>query len=336
MASTGIMPARSANFRVVVITLQEHNASRLRAPLWRDHCRLLGASALWGSSFLLIEIALADFSPVAIAAYRIGVAAVIVCLICHVMGLWTGLTRRSLILLAAIGLLNSAVPFTLIGWGQLRIDSSTTAILLASSPFFTLLFSHFMTRDDRFSWPRLAGLTLGFLGVIVLLGKGAMQGDGGLSGMLAVILAGCCYSLSSLLIRRLQGMPTLLLVAGTLLAGSAVMLPVLLILSPPWQQQWHLQTTAALLFLSLGPTAIAYVLRAQIVQINGAVYMSNVGYLIPLFAVLWGWLFLSLKPSLTLWLALALILAGVALGQRHRHVLPLAANARNQPNSRVC
>lgn len=300
--------------------MQEHHVTPLRAPLWRDHLRLLCASALWGSSFLLIEIALADFSPVAIATYRISIAAIIICIVCRLMGQSMLLNRRHVVLLGLIGLLNSAVPFTLIGWGQLSIDSATTGILLASSPFFTLLFSHFMTEDDRFSWPRLAGLTLGFLGVFVLLGSSVMQGGDGLSGMLAVILAGCCYAMSSLLIRRLKGMPALLLVAGTLVAGSAAMLPALLLISPPWEQSWHGPTTLALLFLALGPTAVAYVLRARIVQINGAVYMSNVGYLIPLFAVLWGWLFLSQQPDLTLWLALILILGGVALGQRGRRV----------------
>ena len=298
--------------------MQELNEHRLRKPLIQDHIRLLGAAAIWGSSFLLNEVALADFAPMAIATYRIVVAAVLICLICRWLGLGVVLNRRSLVLLSAIGLLNSAVPFTLIGWGQLRIDSATTAILLASSPFATLLFSHFMTRDDRFTWPKFAGLMLGFTGVIVLLGQGLLQGGGSVSGMLAVVLAGCCYSMSSLLIRRLTGMPTLLLVAGTLVAGCVVMLPLLLVLHPPWQQDWHTDTLSALTVLALGPTAIAYVLRAQIVQINGAVYMSNVGYLIPLFAMLWGWLFLSQQPTLAMWVALMLILAGIAVGQRSK------------------
>ncbi len=175
-----------------------------------------------------------------------------------------------------------------------------------------------MTRDDRFSWPKFTGLMLGFTGVIVLLGQGLLQGGGSVSGMLAVVLAGCCYSMSSLLIRRLTGMPTLLLVAGTLVAGCVVMAPLLLVLHPPWHQDWHTNTLSALVVLALGPTAIAYVLRAQIVQINGAVYMSNVGYLIPLFAMLWGWLFLSQQPTLAMWIALLLILAGIAVGQRSK------------------
>ncbi len=310
------MPAPWVKFRVFINILQELNGPSLRNPQFSDYIRLLSAAGLWGSSFLLNEIALADFAPVAVASYRIIIATVVVCLVCYAKRLTTVLDRRTLQLFLAIGLLNSVVPFSLIGWGQLRIDSSTTAILLATSPFVTLLMSHYMTTDDRFSWQKLTGLLFGFAGVLVLLGQGFMQGEGSVGGMLAVVLAAACYSLSSLLIRRLGTQPSLVIVAGTLLASCVVVVPVLLIFFPPWQQAYHAPTLSALLFLSVGPTAVAYVLRAQIVQLNGAVFMSNVGYLIPLFAVLWGWLFLRQQPSVVLWLALGLILMGVALGQR--------------------
>jgi drug/metabolite transporter (DMT)-like permease len=99
-----------------------------------------------------------------------------------------------------------------------------------------------------------------------------------------------------------------------------VLVPVLLVYFPPWQLTYQTHTLMAVLYLALGPTAIAYVLRAQIVQINGAVFMSNVGYLIPLFAVFWGWLFLDQHPSALMWLALAMVLAGIALGQWRKPV----------------
>lgn len=312
------MPARITKFRVVVSTLQEINGPALRKPVFWDYARLLVASALWGASFLLNEVALSDFSPVAIATYRITLASIALCAVCYWLGLRLPFDRRTALMLVAIGVLNSVVPFSLIGWGQLRIDSATTAILLASTPFTTLLLSHLMTRDDRFAWNKLLGLLLGFLGVVVLLGQGVQQGNGSLAGMLVVILAGGCYSLSSLLIRRLGDMNTLVLVAASLAAGALVMLPLLFWFYPPWDQPYRHSSLSALLFLAVGPTAIAYVLRAQIVQLNGAVFMSNVGYLIPLFAVLWGWLFLAQQPSLVMWLALVLILGGIALGQRRK------------------
>lgn len=271
---------------------------------------------MWGGTFLLNEIALADFAPVAIAAYRIMVAGLILCLVCYWRGLVPVFTPRTIGLVIAISLLNSVIPFSLIGWGQLSIDSSTTAILLATSPFFSLLLSHYMTQDDRFTWFKLAGLVIGFIGVLVLMWQGQAQGSGSLAGMLVVVLAAACYSLSAILVRKLAGMPSLVMVASSLTVASLILLPVLLWWYPPWHQTYQTSTISALLFLAIGPTATAYVLRVRIVKSSGAVFMSNVGYLIPLFAVFWGWLFLSQKPSVVMWLSLALIFTGLAVGQR--------------------
>jgi len=280
-----------------------------------DYARLFSAAAIWGASFLAIEFALPDFSPFAIASYRIILAALLLMCICLYRSQVPALSRHQILFIAAIGVLNTVVPFILIAWGQLSIDSATTGILLASSPFVTLVLSHFMTRDDRFSWNKFFGLILGFLGVAALLGNGLQQGGGTFTGMLAVVLAGCCYGLSSILIRRLGSIASVPLAAGMLLSSALLMLPLLLWLDPPWQQQYRFSSFMAKVFLIIGPTAIGYVLRAQIVKNNGAVFMSNVGYLIPMFAVLWGWMFLNHQPTGIMLIALVLILLGIAIGQ---------------------
>lgn len=310
------MPVRFAIFRVLDNTLQDRHSQKLRKAGIGDYILLLGAAGMWGGTFLLNEIALDDFSPVAIAAYRISLAAIILSIFCILKGLTPSMNLRTFGLIALISVLNSVVPFSLIGWGQLRIDSATTAILLASSPFFSLLLSHFMTNDDRFTWKKFVGLVFGFLGVVCLMWQGLTEEGGSLFGMLAVVCAAACYSLSAVLIRRLGPMPSLLLVASSLAIASFMLLPVLLWWYPPWTQSYSTSTLSAVLFLAIGPTAIAYVLRVKIVQNNGAVFMSNVGYLIPLFAVFWGWLFVSQTPSLVMWVSLALIFTGIGIGQR--------------------
>jgi len=299
----------------------------VRSPTATDVARLLLASALWGSSFLCNAIALEDFAPVAIAGWRVSLAAVVVLLACRLRGLGVTLDRRVVVLFLSIGLLNGAAPFTLIGWGQLHVDTATASLLIAASPFATLLFSHFMTDDDRFTWRRLAGLVIGFGGVATLLGRGLAEGGGSLPGMLAIALAACCYAFSALLIRRLGEMSSLVVVAGTLSASTLMLLPVVLWTHPPWSQSAGAAPIAAVLFLSLGPTAAAYVLRARIVQTNGAVFMSGAGYLIPPFAMFWAWLFLGERPAGTALFALALILAGLAIGRprarRHSRASPV-------------
>jgi len=288
----------------------------IRKPVPGDYVRLFVVSAVWGASFICNDIALAHFSPLAITCWRVVLAAVVILLICRQLQLRIPTDARSLTLFALIGVLNSAVPFTLIGWGQQSVNSAITALLIATSPFITLLLSHFMTLDDRFSHNRLFGLMVGFSGVVLLFGHGILISGSSVSGMLAIILASACYAASSLLIRKLAHLRSLVIVAGSLLIGGAMLLPVLLWQFPPWQQQASTSSIAAILFLAIFPTATAYVLRAQIVQLNGAVFMSNAGYLIPLFATLWAWIFLSEIPSAIMWAAMLLIFSGIYIGQR--------------------
>jgi len=288
----------------------------IRKPIPGDVGRLLLVSAIWGSAFICNSIALVDFSPLAIACWRIVLAALLVWFICRRLSLSIPVDRRSLSLFMLIGVLNSIVPFTLIGWGQLTVNSAITALLIATSPFATLLLSHFMTRDERFSVNRLIGMLVGFAGVVLLFAHEIVIAGNSLLGMLAIMLAASCYSMSSLLIRQLAHLNSLVIVAGSMCTSLAVAVPVLCLLYAPWKQSASLTSLSALLFLAIFPTAIGYVLRARIVQLNGALFMSNAGYLIPLFATLWAWLFLSEVPKTIMWVSMALIFTGIYLGQR--------------------
>lgn len=243
-------------------------------------------------------------------------AAMILLFICRRLNLTIPADATSLGLFAIIGTLNSVVPFTLIGWGQQTVNGAVTALLIATTPFSTLLLSHFMTRDDRFSVNRLLGIVIGFSGVAVLFAHQLVLSGNSLLSMLAILLAALCYSFSSLLIRRLVHLPGLVIAAGSMLTTCVVLLPLLLWDSPPWQQTVSVQSVTAMSILTIGPTAIAYVLRADIVRNNGAVFMSNAGYLIPVFATLWAWLFFSELPTLAMCIAILLIFAGIVLGQR--------------------
>ena len=231
-------------------------------------------------------------------------------------------------LFVAIGLLNSTVPFTLISWGQQSVDTATTAILIATTPFSTLLLSHCMTGDDKITRYKLLGLVLGFAGVIVLLGHDAVVNPGSTLGIVVILFAASCYSLSSLLIRKLSHLRTFAIVGGSLITSCCVLIPALLWLSPPWQQSASNSSWIAVMFLAAGPTAAAYLLRAEIVKLNGAVFMSNAGFLIPLFAVLWAWLFLKEWPAPATWIAMGLILVGVGVGRNRGHNLAVKPSSQ--------
>ncbi|MCB1756486.1 MAG: DMT family transporter [Gammaproteobacteria bacterium] len=279
----------------------------------QDHLTLLGLGAVWGSAFLCISIALRDFPPLSIAAIRIAIGALALLLVTRLRGLPLPGGGRTWALLLVIGALNSSVPFSLISFGQQSISSGTSAMLISTAPFAALAVAHWLTHDDRISRRKLVGLILGFSGVLVLVGPDVLASrNDAVSGQLMVLLAAFCYGSSSILIRRISHIDSLVSSAAVLLVTSAYFLPLALYLEAPWRVSPEPASLMALVYLGLVPTAFAYLLRFWLINRAGTVYVSQVSYLVPLFALFWGWLFLSEVPDQTTWLALMLILAGIA------------------------
>ena len=290
--------------------------SPIRQPTAIDTTRLFALGAIWGSAFLCIEIALTGFAPLTLAAGRIALAAVALAIAVRLAGLRLPTDRHTLGLLTVIGFFNTALPFVLISWGQVHIDSAMAAILMAAGPFVALILSHFFTGDDRLTLPKIAGMLMGFAGVAVLVGLDAIAGaKASVLGQLAVMGAAACYALSGVLTRRVAHVPPLANAATVLVTSTAYMVPLALLVDRPWQAVPGGEAVLALVFLGLLPTGLAYLLRFQIITAVGATFMSQVSYLVPLFAVLWGWLFLAEIPSAAGWVALVLILGGIGISR---------------------
>ncbi len=289
----------------------------IRAATGADMARLVLVGAIWGSSFLCIDIALTGLPPTSIVAGRLLLGALVL-----VAMLWSGgqqlpTDTRTWGLLVVIGFLNSALPFMLISWGQQFISGGRSAILMAAGPFLVVLMSHLWTQDDRLTRPKLGGMLLGFAGVILLVGYEAVFGRSeSLAGQLAVIGATACYGVSAILTRYVASVPPLVNSAIVLASAACYMVPAALWIDHTQALQPAAGPLLAVLWLGLFPTALAYLLRFQIIQAVGATFMSQVSYMVPMFAILWGWLFLSQVPPARAWIALALIMGGLYLSRR--------------------
>lgn len=300
--------------------LASHNGEftlhALRPPLVSDYVKLAALGAIWGSAFMCIEVSLTDFSPLAIAAWRIGIGAAALAGIVVLRRESWPRGRRVWALIVLAGAFYTTVPFTLISWGQQYVSSGMAAILLSCGPFIALALSHFLTRDDRFTTAKLIGTVLGFSGVLVLIGAEAgIGGSQRVAGQLAMIAAVTCYVISSLIVRRIGGVSTLMVSFAALATSSIYMVPLLFFVGEPFPVLSGYAPVTALLFLGLVPTAAAYILRVQIAQQVGATFLAQVSYVIPPFALLWSWLFLDQVPGPTTWLALLLILCGLAVNR---------------------
>jgi len=276
---------------------------------------LLGLlSVLWGSSFLLIKLAGASFPPLSITAGRLCLGAAVLLAVARLGGgrLPRGLAAWRYI--ALFGLLGMVIPFALISWGETRIDSGLTAILMAIIPLVTVLLAHFLQRDEPLSGGRLLGVGLGIAGVLVLVGPAALAHLGAdLAGQLAVCAATVTYALAGNLARRIPPLPAEVIGAAALLCATAITVPTALVVDRPWQHMPGGLALAALLALGLVGTAGGYILFFRLLARCGAGFASSCNFLIPLVGVAWGVLLLDETPSPNAIVALALILIGLAM-----------------------
>ncbi|MGI9315788.1 MAG: DMT family transporter [bacterium] len=282
-----------------------------------DVGKLLFVGALWGASFIFIALALTSYGPISVASGRILLAAVVLLLICLWMGYRFPTTLSDWRKMLLIGVLNSALPFFLISWGMQYISSAEAALLMASGTFCALILSHFVSPDERINLQRGIGVCIGFGGVLVLVLSELVQtGMGSLAGQLAVIAAGASYAASSVMSRRISHLSSLPAAACILATASVYMVPAALWWEQPLKGDAQSSAVLAMLVLGVMSTALAYVIRLTIIKTNGAVFMAQVGYLVPLFGVVWSWLFLSEAVSMNTLAALGIILLGIAVTRK--------------------
>lgn len=250
---------------------------------------LLTLSLVWGGSFFFAAIAVAEVPPMTVVLVRVGGAALLLWLV--IFATSGAIPRDGRVWLAFFGMgaLNNAIPFSLIFWAQTDIASGLASILNATTPIFTVLVAHGLTPDERLTPNRLAGVVLGFLGVVILLnGPGA---GGAVLPMLAVLAAALSYAFASIFGKRFRalGVAPLTTAAGQVTASALLMAPVVVVFDQPWTlaipSAAALWSLAGLVTLS---TALAYFLYFRILATAGATNLMLVTLLVPPSAILLG------------------------------------------------
>lgn len=282
----------------------------------RDWGTILILATIWGGAFFFIGVAVRHVPPLTYVWLRLTIAAV---------GMWTyrllcgeraGLPRGiwgSILLLA---ILNNALPFVLIGWGEIHIASGLAAILNATTPILGVLVAHFWTHDERMTPRKLGGVLLGVAGVVAMVGPSLLSslGTEGLAEI-ACLVACLSYAVAAVWARRYKamGISPLTVTTGQLTAGALVMLPLSLVADKPWSLPMPpLGAWGAITALALLCTAFAYVLYFRLIDSAGATNAMLVTLLVPPVAILLGGLFLHEALSAQDFIGLALIAVGLA------------------------
>jgi drug/metabolite transporter (DMT)-like permease len=273
-------------------------------------------AAIWGSSYMFIKVAVDEIEPTAMMFLRLVLAlAVLVPVLFVAVGARRavadirGMGRGAF----AVGLLNMALPFVLIAWGEKHIDSGIAAIANASVPIFVALLALRFNPQERVRGLRLAGVLVGFAGVGVLTGLHPEGGWWAIAGTLAVVAASVCYAGANHYVQHRFALTTpLILTTASCAAGALILLPFAAVQAPEETPSWEALASVAVLGI-LG-TAVALLFFYRMLSSYGATRSSLVTYLLPPTALIYGTLILDEQITLNAILGLILILAGVALG----------------------
>lgn len=263
----------------------------------REWAMLLALAAVWGGSFFFNGIAVQELPVFTVVGFRVTLAALILLAILRLRGERMPRGRQVWAAFLGMGLLNNAVPFSMIVWGQQHIASGVASILNASTPLFTVIFAHVLTRDERMTTGRLAGVAIGFAGVAVMIGPAALRDLGvQVAAQLACLAGAVSYAFAGIYGRRFRamGISPISTATGQVMASGMILLPLVLLVDRPWTLAAPGPAAIlALVGVAAISTALAYVLYFRILATAGATNLLLVTFLIPVSAILLGTLFLD-------------------------------------------
>ncbi len=296
--------------------------------LFADYSLLVILAAMFGASFMMTKIAVVDVPPATIALSRIAIGGV---MLFFVM-LYYKQTLRSLLphwkMISLAGFFGTALPFFLISWGQEKVDAGLTAILMAVMPLITLVLAHFFTNDERLNIFKIIGFCLGLIGVARLIGfdKLASFTDETIRSY-AIMLAACSYAVHAILSKYLTEVPRYAVSSAVLLVSILFLLPLVLYLDTPWALSISSTSWWMLILLGVFPTGLGMLMLFAIIERQGAGFLSQINFLVPVFGVLWAIALIqeTLPPNALQ--ALIIILAGVAIAR-----INLKRKSNNKPH----
>lgn len=277
---------------------------------------IIALGLIWGGTFMVVSIALEGYGPLTVACARVTLGAV------ALVGLMVVLQRpipqlsgRLTKYLLMIGLLNSAIPFALLSWGQQFVQSAFAGIAMAAVALFVLPLAHIFS-DERLTFRNSIGVGLGFAGAVVLIGPGLMRLGSGMEpwGQLACLGAAFSYAVASIMTRRCPTIDPIAMATAVLVVGAIALIPAMLVFEglPAVAET---RPTIAIILLGLIPTALAAWLRISTIRSAGSVFMAPVGFQVPVWSMIFGALVLNEDLPIRFFVALGLILTGLAISQ---------------------
>jgi|TARA_B110000093_G_scaffold41251_1_gene43936 drug/metabolite transporter (DMT)-like permease len=282
--------------------------------------RISFIAIIWGGAFMFVRIALRDFPPLTLAAGRILIGAISLYAIMRLRGVSLPSFRDTRLwrFILLIALLSSSMPFALLSWGQQHVPSAFAGMTMAALPIFVLPLAHFFVPGEQIYVRKVIGFSVGFLGAVLLIGTsnlGVTEGGIETIARVACVTAAFCYACGSIATRQCPPVNELALSTGSLMVAALILTPIALIFDG-LPKQPSFTGTMAILYLGLIPTALAFIIKVAVTRSAGPSFMTLTNYQVPVWSVVFGSLFLGEILPVTLFIALGLILLGLAITQK--------------------
>ena len=278
-----------------------------------DYLLLGTLSLIWASAFFNIKIATYSFGPVTIAFFRIFLGAIPVVLLCLAKRIKIEAFSKDWLWFASIGFINLVIPFFLIAYGVQKVQSNLAAILMATTPLSATILAHFFTENEKFIWFKSIGILIGFSGIIFLFSDKILINSENMFYAFSILLGSTCYVIGGILTLKISKKKNENVTASILIWGSIIVFPISMFFEQPWNLSPSLDSIFALLYLGVFPTGIAWLLRFHILKNNGVVFQSQVAFLIPIFGVILGYIFLNELITSKVIVSLLLVILGIYL-----------------------
>lgn len=278
---------------------------------------------------MLTNLAVRHVPPMTLAALRLALAAALLWTAARAMGARMPTLRihsRLFGFAIASAVLGNVLPFWLVSWSQQHIPSALTGLLMAPMPLVSLLLAHFLVAGERMTGARLAGFFAGLIGVVILIGGdgAALFGEASplfLLGQAASLGAMLCYALNGVVLKRAAAPDPLGISAVIMVVAALIAAPLAYAVDRPDLASLNGEAVILIIALGVGATALAQIILMKIIDLAGPPFLASVNYQVPLWATVFGVAFLGEALAREFWIALALILIGLAIAQFGGRVL---------------
>ena len=288
----------------------------MRQPTITDYIFLVVLALIWASAFFNIKIATYSYGPVTIAFLRILLGAIPVIGLCFFKKIKIEAFSKDWYWFAAIGIINLVIPFFLIAYGVQKVQSNLAAILMASTPLSATVLAHFFTNNEKINFIKVLGVMIGFSGIVFLFSDNILINENNIISALLILGGSTFYVIGGLLTLKVSNKKNENVTASILIWATIFLLPITAYTEQPWNLNPRLDSTISLIYLGIFSTGLAWLMRFRILKNNGLVFQAQVAYLIPIFGIILGYIFLNEIITSKVIVAVAAIVLGIYFVRR--------------------